>query len=219
MHIYNQARNKYTFIMDTKPFSKHEKYQDTNPISKYLVAGFFHAISDLYSKIEVDVIIDAGCGEGMVLKSLEDRVKSKKCYAIDLDPKEVDDAKRNIPFCNVRIGSIYEAPFEDNFADLVICSEVLEHLAHPEKALDELHRITNTYAILSVPKEPLWRIMNVARCKYLASFGNTPDHRNHWSMRAFKKFVSPRFSIIDTKNPPPWNVVLCKKKPIPTDSY
>ncbi|HIA37835.1 MAG TPA: class I SAM-dependent methyltransferase [Flavobacteriales bacterium] len=198
-------------MINSREWSKHAKYRDLNPISKYMVTGFFRSIRELFLSISPTTVLDLGCGEGLVLKSLEDLMKNKKCYAIDHDPIEIKDAKMNSTFCEFSVGSIYEVPFEDNFADVVFCTEVLEHLDDPNKALDELHRVTSEYAILSVPNEPLWRILNMLRFKYLKDLGNTPDHWNHWSSSAFKRFVGRKFTVVKELNPVPWNCLLCKK--------
>lgn len=198
--------------MNTKNKSKHAKYTTGNLISKYLVRKFFKSLGYLYEKINVETIIDVGCGEGMVLNYLNSNYEVKKCFAIDANVDEVNDAKNNIPFCNVSVGSIYEIPYSDNYIDLVICSEVLEHLDNPDIAIEQLQRVSKTYAILSVPREPIWRILNMVRFKYWNRLGNTPDHLNHWSKRKFKRFVSNYFDIIEIKAPLPWTILLCKKK-------
>ena len=81
-------------------------------------------------------------------------------------------AKKNLPFCNVNIGNIYDLQFNENEFDLIICSEVLEHLIKLMKLLKK-YRVTNKYALLSVPREPIWRILNMIRLKYWGSLGNT----------------------------------------------
>ena len=198
--------------MKTQDKSKHAKYTTGNPISRFLVSHFFQSLGSLYSTVKVKKILDVGCGEGMVLHYFNDSYKVDECYAIDFDEKELEDARNNIPFCNISKGSIYEIPFENDFCDLIICSEVLEHLVEPNNAIKELHRVTSKYALLSVPREPIWRILNMVRLKYWNNLGNTPDHRNHWSKSSFKNFVSPYFEIIDLRSPLPWTIVLCKKK-------
>lgn len=194
--------------------SKHAKYQTQNPISRKLVTGFFDSMTKIYRMIQPKKIFDAGCGEGLVLNTLNEIRPIEKAFAIDIDEKEVIDATRNLPFCQIKQGSIYDIPFEESAFDLVICSEVLEHLEDPDKALQELFRVSSEYAILSVPREPIWRIMNMARFKYWNALGNTPDHRNHWSTKQFVRFLEPYFVIIETLQPLPWTMVLCRKRSI-----
>ena len=74
--------------------SKHAKYNTLNPISKKLLANFFSSIEQFYSKIEAEIVLDNGCGEGMLLNVLEPYAKKQNIFAIDIDPKEVEDAKK-----------------------------------------------------------------------------------------------------------------------------
>jgi ubiquinone/menaquinone biosynthesis C-methylase UbiE len=191
--------------------SKHSKYYTANPISGKLVTIFFKEFTDLYTGIEVESVFDGGCGEGFILNELNLARPIKSCFAIDLDENEVIDASRNLPFCNVRQGNLYQVPFQDNSFDLVICSEVLEHLDNPGKGLQELHRVCRKYALLSVPREPVWRMMNIARFSYWLHLGNTPGHLNHWSRSSFIEFVSDYFRILQIRSPLPWTIVLGEK--------
>ena len=50
-------------------------------------------------------------------------------------------------------------------------------------SLAEIRRVTTSHALLSVPREPIWRMLNFLRGKYWSSGGNTPGHLQHWSRR------------------------------------
>ena len=191
--------------------SKHSKYYTSNPISGRLVKNFFKEFTDLYKSLEVESVFDGGCGEGFVLHELNLARPIKSCCAIDLDENEVIDASRNLPFCNVIQGNVYEIPFQDNSFDLVISSEVLEHLENPGQGLKELCRVCKRYALLSVPREPVWRMMNMIRFSYLPGLGNTPGHLNHWTKSSFIEFVSDYFRILEIRSPLPWTIILGEK--------
>jgi len=197
--------------MKTQELSKHEKYQSNNPINKKLVDGYFNGIAALINSVEVNNLLDVGCGEGMVLMSLKDQVKDIDCFAIDFDPKEVVDAQVNLPSVTVKQGSAYDIKFQENEFDIVVCNQVLEHLDDPKKAISEMHRVTSKYALLSVPNEPIWRMLNMIRLKYWSDMGNTPGHINHWSYGSFKRFIGGHFKVVTKQNPFPWNMVLCEK--------
>jgi len=196
---------------DVKRRSKHLKYKTKNIISKYLVNIFYKKTYNLIKDIEFNSIADLGCGEGHLLSYMKDLIINKKCFALDFDVNEVNDAKNNLPFCDVRQGSLYKLPFDDNSFDLVICTEVLEHLEDPNLAISEICRVSKQYVLLSVPNEPLWRLMNVIRFAYIKDFGNTPGHINHWSINSFKKFVLKKFKILQTSYPTPWIIFLTEK--------
>ena len=95
---------------------------------------------------------------------------------------------------------------------MTVVLEVLEHLEDPDSALKELSRVSSKYCLVSVPQEPLWRILNICRLKYLSNFGNTPGHLNHWSKNQFVEFVGKYFKVKKIKLSLPWIIVLAKKR-------
>jgi len=192
--------------------SKHEKYTTRNPISRYLVRNFFANIRGLLSNISFESVLDIGCGEGILLHNIQDHLVGKNVFAIDIDHLEIETARKNIPLAKLGVASAYNLPFSDKRFDLTICCEVLEHLQNPDHALREILRVTAKYCILSVPNEPIWRILNICRGTYIADFGNTPGHVNHWSRRSFQRNISEYFQIVETITPLPWVGVLCRQQ-------
>jgi 2-polyprenyl-3-methyl-5-hydroxy-6-metoxy-1,4-benzoquinol methylase len=96
----------------------------------------------------------------------------------------------------------------------VVCCEVLEHLDHPEKGMAELYRILKKdgVALVSVPHEPIWRVLNLARFKYVSDMGNTPGHLNHWTRSQFKDFAQKiGFTVVKDNSPFPWTMLLLQK--------
>ena len=66
------------------------------------------------------------------------------------------------------------------------------------------------WLILSVPREPLWRALNLARLSYVGALGNTPGHLNHWSKREFLRFVGDGLEVVEARSPLPWTMALCR---------
>jgi hypothetical protein len=88
----------------------------------------------------------------------------------------------------------------------------LEHVRQPEKVLIEAARVSSRYAIFSVPREPLWRVLNVVRGRYLPDLGNTPGHIQHWSTNKFIELVSQHFNVLQVRQPLPWTMLLAEVK-------
>ena len=86
----------------------------------------------------------------------------------------------------------------------------MEHLDDPEAALDTVAALASPWAIISVPREPLWRVLNLARLKYVGELGNTPGHLHHWSRRGFARFVERRLEVVELHSPLPWTMALCR---------
>jgi 2-polyprenyl-3-methyl-5-hydroxy-6-metoxy-1,4-benzoquinol methylase len=96
--------------------------------------------------------------------------------------------------------------------DAVFSLEVLEHIPQPERALQEMMRVTRKYVLISVPNEPVFRIQRLLSGKGLRMWGDHPEHVNHWSFWGIQRFLAANgLHIITARTPPPfaWSVVLC----------
>jgi len=188
-----------------------EKYESRNPISNWLIARFYSQVKRLIPD-NVTRVLEVGCGAGYSTRILKEFFpKSVNYSASDISAELLNLARTRVPGIQFEQHSIYDLPNADNSVDLVICLETLEHLDRPEAALKEIYRVTRKHAIFSVPREPLWRTLNIARGKYIPNLGNTPGHINHWSRNSFKRFLAKHFKIVDTATPIPWTIVLSKK--------
>ncbi len=188
------------------------KYKHASFIGRLLINNFFKTIEKTIPR-DVKSVAEIGCGVGFsTLRLKEFFNEDVSFFASDVDPELVEIAQKRNPEIVSHPESIYNLKHPDNKFDLIFCLEVLEHLEDPEKGLKELARITNKYAIISVPREPLWRVLNMARGKYWKEFGNTTGHLNHWSKKSFASFVSKEFNILSIHPSLPWTIILAEKK-------
>ena len=86
--------------------------------------------------------------------------------------------------------------------------EVLEHVPEPEATLSEMARVARRHLLVSVPREPMWRMLNLARGAYLREMGNTPGHINHWSKVSFHSLLSRYGAVQEVRTPFPWTMLL-----------
>lgn len=188
------------------------KYRDRSLILRYANRRFFQTIDSLVDTLPHRSLLDAGCGEGLILKLLATNGHAS-CIGVDLDPARIALADQNLASGMLLVGNVEHLPVADDAFDLVLLLEVFEHVGDPAQALREVHRVTRRYLLASVPNEPWWRIGNMARLKYLRQWGNTPEHINHWSVRSFKRFLGDRFSIIEIRKPLLWTFIVGEKRP------
>jgi 2-polyprenyl-3-methyl-5-hydroxy-6-metoxy-1,4-benzoquinol methylase len=193
----------------------YDKYGSQNPIVRLLMNGFNAALNGLVEKVDPATIHELGCGEGYWIfkwrgKGIEARGTDFSSQVIEI--ARVNAAKYDIPQSAFQVRSIYDIQAERDNADLIICCEVFEHLEDPRRALMALRAIVTGHLILSVPREPIWRLLNLARGKYMAGLGNTPGHLQHWSKRGFIMFVSEYFDVLEVRQPLPWTMLLCRPK-------
>ncbi|WP_036596596.1 class I SAM-dependent methyltransferase [Ottowia thiooxydans] len=192
-----------------------DKYGSVNPLVRLIMRGFHDALDELSKKVVPTSIHEVGCGEGYwALRWVAEGIDVR---GSDFSVKVIEIAKLNAKAQGVNpqifsSKSIYDLRTERDAADLVVCCEVLEHLEDPRAALKVLREISKPYVILSVPREPIWCGLNMARGKYVRGLGNTPGHIQHWNSRAFVRLVSEYFDVLEVRKPLPWTMLLARTR-------
>lgn len=184
----------------------YDKYASTNPLERKMMAGFLAALDGMLEGLAPTRILEIGVGEGEVMARVRSRFPGVPVVGLDLPDENLADRwhEAGLPCC---FGDATRLPFPDDAFDLVLAIEVLEHIPGPEAALAELARVARGHLVASVPFEPIWRVGNLARRRYVKDWGNTPGHVNHWTRWAFRRFVAARFEVERLKTPLPWTMV------------
>ena len=183
-----------------------DKYSTRNPVYRYLVRNFLATVRALARQLERPQVLEVGCGEGHLARFLADGWEVPPIVAFDISPAVIREAKRIGGRPRFFVGSSYDLPFPDRSFDLVVMCEVMEHLADPDRALDEIARVARQACLVSVPREPLWRLLNLARGSYWRSWGNTPGHVQWWSKRQLSGLVARHGTLRALASPLPWTV-------------
>jgi 2-polyprenyl-3-methyl-5-hydroxy-6-metoxy-1,4-benzoquinol methylase len=189
-----------------------DKYGSSNPVVRRLMAGFEGTLQELFRRAAPASVLDVGCGEGVLTARWAQELGSRPVVGIDLDDPELraewDKRRReNLEFRAMRAENL---PFADGEFDLAAAIEVLEHVPDPAHTVAEMARVASRHLLVSVPHEPLWRVLNVARGAYLRELGNTPGHVNHWSKRAFVRLLARHGEVLEARSPFPWTMLLVR---------
>jgi SAM-dependent methyltransferase len=197
---------------DVPTGNTYDKYSSSNPVVKRLMAGFHGALDELWSTAAPDSVLDIGCGEGVLTLEWAERLGDGRVVGIDLDDPKLRDewAARSRPNLEFRAEDATSLSFGNDEFDLAAAIEVLEHVPSPEATLAEMARVARRWLLVSVPREPLWRGLNMARGAYLRDLGNTPGHLNHWSKRAFVSLLSRYGTVAEARSPFPWTMALVR---------
>jgi len=185
-----------------------DKYGSQNPVVRRLMARFERDLNCCYAAAAPTSILDVGCGEGVLTHEWAGRLGDGRIVGVDLDDPLLSAQwqQRQAPNLEYRVMKGERLDFADNEFDTASAIEVLEHVSDPEMVLSEMARCAERWIIVSVPREPLWRITNVARGAYWRELGNTPGHVNHWSSNGFRKLLSRYGTIVELRHPFPWTM-------------
>jgi len=188
----------------------YDKYESANPFVRRLMASFLAALDTLVDDAAPDSVLDVGCGEGIVTRRLA-RAAGGRVVGLDVESPRLRAAwaaaGEGVEYV---VGDAQTLPFGDDEFDLVSLVEMLQLVEDPGRAVEEAARVARSAVIVTVPHEPLWRALNVARGAYLRDLGDTPGHLHHWSRRAIVDLVAARAPIVSVRSAVPWTLILAR---------
>jgi 2-polyprenyl-3-methyl-5-hydroxy-6-metoxy-1,4-benzoquinol methylase len=188
----------------------YDKYGSTNPVVKRLMANFHRSLDELWELAAPRSVLDVGCGEGVLTSEWAERLGGGRIVGIDLDDPKLKaewDTRRR-PNLEYRAEEATSLSFGDDEFDMAAAIEVLEHVPEPEATLSEMARVASRHLLVSVPREPMWRMLNMARGAYVRNLGNTPGHINHWSKVGFHSMLTRYGKVQEVRTPFPWTMLL-----------
>jgi ubiquinone/menaquinone biosynthesis C-methylase UbiE len=191
----------------------YDKYGSTNPVVRRLMARFDRALDELWARAAPRSVLDVGCGEGVLTQRWAQRLGDGRVVGLDLeDPRlQAEWAARRAPNLSYRAMKAEHLPFSDGEFDLAAAIEALEHVPDPDHTVSEMARVARGgHLLVSVPREPLWRALNLARGAYVKELGNTPGHVNHWSRRGIFGLLARHGTVLEVRSPLPWTMLLVR---------
>ncbi len=206
-----------TFVYNS---GNYDKYNSKNFLKRWMVARLnskvLKLLNDCVEKLALEEertvkILDAGCGEGFITNLIFSNIANVEVVGLEYTDEALEIARNLNKEITYIQGDIYQMPFQKKTFDIVLCTEVLEHLSTPADALKELIRVTDSYLLLTVPNEPWFCLGNLLALKNIKRFGNPVDHINHWTFKKFKNFTQKYLSnnILYTTSFP-WSLALFK---------
>jgi ubiquinone/menaquinone biosynthesis C-methylase UbiE len=179
------------------------------------VASFLAALDELVAEAAPGSLLDVGCGEGIVTRRLSASAPLEGARVVGLDVESPylgaawASAGASAGVDHV-VGDAQALPFADDEFDVVSLVEMLQLVEDPGLALAQAARVARSAVLVTVPREPLWRVLNVARGAHARTLGDTPGHLHHWSRRAIGDLVSAHARVVSVRTALPWTLVLAR---------
>lgn len=190
-----------------------DKYGSTDPVVRRVMSGFFGSLDRCWHQAgPAATLLDVGCGEGWITRTWARRLPDARVVGVDREDSELRRHwnAASEPNVTLQVADAHALPYADDAFDLVCAIEMLEQADDPAEVLREVTRCARRAVIVSVPREPLWRALNLASGRYVRALGNPPGTCNHWSASAFKGLVAEHADIERVETPLPWTIVLAR---------
>ncbi|TAL50389.1 MAG: class I SAM-dependent methyltransferase [Chitinophagaceae bacterium] len=186
--IIKKNNNDYRWINVTNAIKHNsleqmnEFYKDDNLLTNYIDKErieFYEEVAGLTKKANINfsqdmAIVDIGCGTGHLLYYLKEEYGFQKATGLDYSPEAIKVAKKLFPYFDFYEFDIYKN--WDNKYDIILCTEVLEHLLYPDLAFANILSMLNDGGSLVITV-PNGRI---------DTFGG---HINFWSPESWDVFI------------------------------
>jgi 2-polyprenyl-3-methyl-5-hydroxy-6-metoxy-1,4-benzoquinol methylase len=161
-----------------------EFYDSSNPFVRYLHRKRLGFLKWWIAAERAETVLEAGCGDGFLLETLEGAGAS--LTGVELSETRIERARVRAPHASLIQADIREMPVPSQAYDATICTEVLEHVPDPQRAVSELKRVTKPGGIVlvTVPNELNWRLARAALLRFPVRI---PDHVNSFSRRSMNR--------------------------------
>jgi len=162
-------------------------YNSANPLVKFVHNQRLDQIVKMMPN-QNNKILDAGCGEGHLIQKLYSKNRKNSYYGIDITKIALQEAKKRCPYAKLYKMDLSKINFKNEFFDIIICTEVLEHIYEYKDVIKELKRILKKggYLVVSFPNEILWTISRfLLRRKPI----KVPDHVNQFAPNNIKSLI------------------------------
>jgi 2-polyprenyl-3-methyl-5-hydroxy-6-metoxy-1,4-benzoquinol methylase len=184
-----KMRRRYPLTVETVTRSNtleaYERvYGSDRLLAEFLEPGrlkFYDEVATICAGLGPRRVIDIGCGTGHLLRFLVDRLSTSPELVVGVDHSSagIDRARELLPTATWLVGDLYSLPPTLERFDLVLCTEVLEHLEEPARAVEILRRrcTSGGRVAITVPDgaQDSWE-----------------GHVNFWDEDELRAFLDPR---------------------------
>ncbi len=176
-----------------------ELYTSPNPLVRFVHVQRLKKIVEIIPASGKRFILDAGCGEGHLLRFIHDSAPIHALFGVDATGIAIAKASVRCPFAQLVQGDLSRLPFGEETFDIITCTEVLEHIPEYDATIKELVRVLKPGGLLMItfPNEGLWILSRFLLGRKPIK---VPDHVNSFTPGMMRKIVP--LSCISRQNLP-----------------
>jgi SAM-dependent methyltransferase len=130
----------YDYDASWHEFDDMKRYGPTSSHTRRIIWSFVR-------KLTFASVLDVGCGQGSPLEFMAQKRPEVELCGVDISSKAVELAGRRLPHATFKTLDLTSGALPRKF-DLVICSDVLEHISDDRAALDNILRMTARWCLV-----------------------------------------------------------------------
>jgi len=142
-------------------------------------------------RLRPNIILDIGCGSGVLAGLIRKELPDIEIHGVDFS---IEALKRCKNLSQVYCVDLEEChiPFKDEIFDLIICTEVLEHLLQPEHVVAEIHRLLSIdgVGIITIPNFSFWRFRFLSLIGKIPNIASHPGHFQIFNLETLSKLIN-----------------------------
>jgi 2-polyprenyl-3-methyl-5-hydroxy-6-metoxy-1,4-benzoquinol methylase len=165
-----------------------EVYHSKNPLVSFVHTQRLEKIIEAIPGDGKKRVLDAGCGEGHLISMMHDRFPSFEYAGIDITDVALQKARERCKYATLTKMDLDDIKYPDGHFDVVICTEVLEHIYEYRAVIEELKRVTKRGGLLIIthPNEVAWTMSRLVLGRNPI---RVPDHVNAFTPGHIRKTV------------------------------
>jgi 2-polyprenyl-3-methyl-5-hydroxy-6-metoxy-1,4-benzoquinol methylase len=180
-------------------------YADDRLLDEYLAperVAFYEEVAELCARWNPRSVIDVGCGSGNLLRALVDKTSPRRVVGVDHATAGIERARQLLPSGEFEARDLTDLELDETF-ELVLCTEVLEHLADPGAAMRVLTRLCAETGVIVVTVPD-------------GSQDTWEGHRNFWNEVELHEFMQDYGSASVSRMRRAGTSLFAVVKPLPT---
>jgi ubiquinone/menaquinone biosynthesis C-methylase UbiE len=190
MSEFKNSLSKWNDLMVQKYHKDGTRFEKGFYLKRKMEINILKKMIDLCKPNSNKKIADIGCGEGFLLKKI---LTGEKIVGIEISITALKRAKKILKTrndINLIQGDAQKLPIPNDYFDIILCSEMLEHVPDTRIVLNEFNRILNKSGILVVciPNEKQGqKLLDISKkfgfYKLIKGVTPSENNQNEWHLQ------------------------------------
>lgn len=187
-------------IFHQVPPDYYQKGVRNNLLQRFWHTGKFKAVLSLIES-NPKFILDVGSASGWFLSKMSKRFPKAKCVGVDVYKNAITYGKNKYKSIRFVHADAHKLPFQDDSFDMIVCTEVLEHVTNPKGVLKEIRRVLKQHGAVVIEMDTGNILFNIVWYLWMNFNGKVwkGSHLHKFSSAKLEKMIKDCGFLIEKK--------------------